>query len=150
MENAFYSTLKALCSDCLINYNMHLVSYLKKQRQLDNGIWSVNRVQYEKCFSGKIIHTICGRNQSQTFFKISKFSISLDQQSEVSYSLLLLYVQVEDCNHGHNILRLFDTLPNFLFTTSEINMVYTRCLTSCRTTQDLRKFGKITKISKLH
>ena len=23
------------------------------------------------------------------------------------------------CNHGHNILRLFDTLPDFLFTTSE-------------------------------
>ena len=22
-------------------------------------------------------------------------------------------------NHGHNILRAFDTLPNFLFTTSE-------------------------------
>ena len=22
-------------------------------------------------------------------------------------------------NHGHNILRVFDTLPNFLFTTSE-------------------------------
>ena len=24
-------------------------------------------------------------------------------------------------NHGHNILRLFDVLPNFLFTTSETN-----------------------------
>ena len=28
-------------------------------------------------------------------------------------------------NHHHNILKLFDVLPNFLFTT--------RCLTSCRT-----------------
>ena len=27
-------------------------------------------------------------------------------------------------NHGHNILRLFDTLPNFLFTTSEIKRDY--------------------------
>ena len=26
-------------------------------------------------------------------------------------------------NHGHNILRLFDTLPNFLFTTSETKRV---------------------------
>ena len=27
-------------------------------------------------------------------------------------------------NHGHNILRLFDTLPNFLFTTSETKRDY--------------------------
>ena len=27
-------------------------------------------------------------------------------------------------NHGHNILRLFDTLPNFLFTTSEAKRHY--------------------------
>ena len=27
-------------------------------------------------------------------------------------------------NHAHNILRLFDTLPNFLFTTSETKRDY--------------------------
>ena len=27
-------------------------------------------------------------------------------------------------NHGHNILKLFDTLPNFLFTTSETKRDY--------------------------
>ena len=27
-------------------------------------------------------------------------------------------------NHGHNILRLFDVLPNFLFTTSETKCDY--------------------------
>ena len=27
-------------------------------------------------------------------------------------------------NHGHNILTLFDTLPNFLFTTSETKRDY--------------------------
>ena len=44
-------------------------------------------------------------------------------------------------DHFDNILRLFDVLPNFPFTTSQtmrelllINMVYESCLTSCRTT----------------
>ena len=37
------------------------------------------------------------------FLKKSKLSISLDQQSEISYSLFLLYVQVEDYQ---NILKL--------------------------------------------
>ena len=27
-------------------------------------------------------------------------------------------------NHGHDILRIFDTLPNFLFTTSEAKRDY--------------------------
>ena len=27
-------------------------------------------------------------------------------------------------NHGHNILRLFDTLPSFIFTTSEAKCGY--------------------------
>ena len=27
-------------------------------------------------------------------------------------------------NHGHNILRLFDTSPNFIFTTSEMKRDY--------------------------
>ena len=31
---------------------------------------------------------------------------------------------VNSYNHGHNILRLFDTLPNFLFTTSEMKRDY--------------------------
>ena len=43
-------------------------------------------------------------------------------------------------NHGHNIMKIFDVLPNFPFTTSERSLiisdklVYTSCLTSCRTT----------------
>ena len=43
-------------------------------------------------------------------------------------------------NHFDNILRLFNVLPNFLFTTSErmcdyyfINVAYRSCLTSCPT-----------------
>ena len=39
----------------------------------------------------------CGREtSSRSFLKKSKLSISLDQQSEVSYSLFLLYVQDEN------------------------------------------------------
>ena len=42
-------------------------------------------------------------------------------------------------NHFHNILRLFNVLPNFPFLLNDarlllINTVYTSCLTSCRTT----------------
>ena len=43
-------------------------------------------------------------------------------------------------NHGHNIFRIFDVLPNFPFTTSDKSLifsnklVYTSCLTSFRTT----------------
>ena len=48
--------------------------------------------------------TICGRETSPLcFLKKSKFSIALDQQSEVSYSSFLLHVQVEDYQ---NILKL--------------------------------------------
>ena len=36
-------------------------------------------------------------------------------------------------SRGINIVRLFDALPNFPFTTSEYE-VYTSCLMSCRTT----------------
>ena len=37
-----------------------------------------------------------GETIPRSFFKELKLSLSLDQQSEVSYSLFLLYVKVED------------------------------------------------------
>ena len=44
-------------------------------------------------------------------------------------------------DHGQNIMRIFNVLPNFPFTTSEMKPdydkqtgIYTSCLTSCRTT----------------
>ena len=44
-------------------------------------------------------------------------------------------------DHGHNIMRIFDVLPNFPFNTSEMKPdyykqtgIYTSCLTSCGTT----------------
>ena len=43
------------------------------------------------------------KTSSRPFYKDSKFSISLDQQPKISYSLFLLYVQVEV---HQNILKL--------------------------------------------
>ena len=44
-----------------------------------------------------------GETSPRTFLKNSKLSVSLDQQSEVSYSLFLLYAQVEE---NQNILKI--------------------------------------------
>ena len=46
----------------------------------------------------------------------NKFHLEDNEESDDS--------RVESDNHGHNILRLFDTLPNFLFTTSETKRGY--------------------------
>ena len=46
--------------------NTHITQYLKKQRQLGNEIWSVNKVQREKYFSKKIMQKMRKRDQFQT------------------------------------------------------------------------------------
>ena len=47
--------------------------------------------------------TKCGEEASpNSFSKKSKLSISLDQQSEILYSLILLYVQVENYQNTKN------------------------------------------------
>ena len=61
-------------------------------------------------------------------------------------------------NHFHNVLRLFDVLPNFPFTTSEttddyyLQTWYIRVASQVAKrlkTLDLRKLGNIRKVSKL-
>ena len=62
-------------------------------------------------------------------------------------------------NHSHNISRLFDVLPNFSFTTSEIMREYylqtwyvpvaSRVAKQLKS-YDVRKLGNIRKVSKLH
>ena len=47
---------------------------------------------YKKRFCSKIIHRCGGESSSRPFFKKSKFSRSMDQQSKVLYRLFLLYV----------------------------------------------------------
>ena len=59
-------------------------------------------------------------------------------------------------NHGHNILRLFDTLRNFVFTTCEKSVIITNEHGTYEFPHELpndlrlRKLGKIRTISKLH
>ena len=62
-------------------------------------------------------------------------------------------------NPGHNILRLFDVLPNFPFTISKtmpdyyLQTPYTRIVSKDAErleTWDFRKLGNIRKMSKLH
>ena len=61
--------------------------------ELDNGVWSVQKILNEKNFFSNI-----GRGTSPRPFlkKIKTEYISWNQQSEVLYSLFLLKVQVED------------------------------------------------------
>ena len=49
-------------------------------------------------------------------------------------------------NHFHNILRLFDVLPNFPF----IHGIYELPHELPNDLKDLRKLGNIRKVSKLH
>ena len=62
-------------------------------------------------------------------------------------------------NRFHKILKLFDVLPNFPFTTSEtmrdyyLQTWYIRVASRIAerlTTWDLRKLGNVRKVSKLH
>ena len=56
--------------------------------------------------------------------------MSLSKTKSIMHRSAQLNCCLEIYNHFHKILRHFDALPNFL------NMVYTSCLTSCRTTYD--------------
>ena len=51
---------------------------------------------YTKCVGETIL---------RLFFKKSKLSVYVDQQSEIPYSLLLLYVQVEDYQKTLKLMR---------------------------------------------
>ena len=60
----------------------HIAQYLKKKRQSDNEIWSVNNIFLEKSFSK------CGAETNlRPFFKKSRLSISLDQDSLKFYTV---------------------------------------------------------------
>ena len=55
-------------------HNTHIAQYLKKWRQSDNKIWSVNRIQHEKYFSWNLIHKIIAVTSYKTFLKNKKKS----------------------------------------------------------------------------
>ena len=75
------------------------------------------------------------------------------------YVETLQYCTDKSYNHVHNILRLFDVLPNALFSLSEtirdyyLQTWYIRVASRVAEplkTSDLRKLGKIRKLSKPH
>ena len=61
------------------NCNTHIAQYLKKQRQSDSEIWSINRKQLEKYFSWKLYAKCGGETIPRPFSKNQKSIISLDQ-----------------------------------------------------------------------
>ena len=74
------------------NCNTHIALYLKKQRQSDNEIWSVNTIQHENIFLEKSYKS-CGEETSRTpFSKKSKLSVFLDLK--FLHSLFLLYAKL--------------------------------------------------------
>ena len=62
------------------------------------------------------VNKICGLEGCKMSATENKFHLEDNEESDDS--------RVESDNHGRNILRLFDTLPNFLFTTSETKRGY--------------------------
>ena len=66
--------------------------------------------------------------------------------------LISLILVTRAYNHFHNILKVFDVLPNFLFATSETMRDYylqTWYIRVAKRLKDLRKLGNIKKESKL-
>ena len=83
----------------------------------------------------------------------------MDLQREIKLQTKNICHSMEGHNQFHNILRLLDVLPNFLFTTSEtmghyyLETQYVRVASQVAErlkTEDLRKLGNIRKLSKLH
>ena len=77
------------------NYQTHIAQYLKKSRQPENEIWSVNRIKHKKYFFEKSFPKFGGETKIRLYYKNLKLSISLNQQSEMLKSLFLLCVQIE-------------------------------------------------------
>ena len=59
------------------NYNTPIAQYLKKQRQQDNEIWSINRTYQEKYFTWKIFtQNVVQRLLVPDFFRKSNFAFT--------------------------------------------------------------------------
>ena len=89
------------------NYNLLITQYLKSKYNLIMEYGQLTERNMRNIFL-EILHTICGGKTSpRTFSKKSILSISLDQQSEILYSLLSLYVKIPEYQ---NTLRSADHL----------------------------------------
>ena len=58
-------------------------------------MWSVNKIKQKYFFFEKSCAKCNGEASPRQLYKKAKLSISLDQQSEMLYSLFLLHTQVE-------------------------------------------------------
>ena len=89
------------------NYNLLITQYLKSKYNLIMEYGQLTERNMRNIFL-EILHTICGGKTSpRTFSKKPILSISLDQQSEILYSLLSLYVKISEYQ---NTLRSADHL----------------------------------------
>ena len=57
------------------NNNTHIVQYLKKWRQPDNKVWSINRIWHEKYFFCEKLYTY-GEASPRRFYKKIKIEMS--------------------------------------------------------------------------
>ena len=116
------------------------------------------------CYTGKhgsersvlwhILHSV----PTHKVFVITKISKHCCLHYNISFKNLVPMLQ-KAYNHFHNILRLLDVLPNFLFTTSETMRDYylwiwylrviERVAKRLKTNEDLRNIKKISKLLKI-
>ena len=74
--------------------NTHIDQYLKKWRQSDYEIWSVNRIKREKKVSWKIIYKMWWRNYSQIL--LWKTEIEYTYGSKFLHNFVFIVSKVED------------------------------------------------------
>ena len=112
----------------------HLLNHHKDLEWLKN-IWAWKataikvKVKYKK--QCKILLSLRKKKNNksdiyQKYFQILKLSILLiNHQYDVSLWKILLYmIMIYNYSLGHNILRFFDVLPIFSFTTTKTNRNY--------------------------
>ena len=100
--------------------------------------------------------TIAVKNYAKSYIKVFGSCPFLIDPFQI-FCLGLQFTEIHQFtyNQFHNILRLFDVLPNFPFTTSEtmgdcfLQTWYIRVIERLKT-QDRRKLGYIRKVSKPH
>ena len=62
------------------NYNSYIDQYLTKQRQPDNEIWLVNRIQQQKHFCSKIMHNMRQRDYNHNHNILKLYIVLIQAQ----------------------------------------------------------------------
>ena len=93
----------------------HCLEKLKKKSKWNENLFCVNK---EKVFI-QILFCICLNYIKNVYSKKILFQNVWSILYYYDMNSLFLVENKKGCNQHHNILRLFDVLPNFSFTTSE-------------------------------